>query len=136
MVSELSTVAFLRFTDERGSLGVAELQPLLAFPVKRVFWIYDVARDATRGGHAHKRCNQFLICLTGLVSVEAFDGVSNRALALPAGSGVHIPPAIYATERFDAEGSLLAVLCDLPFDKDDYIYDRSELVAFRSRSKP
>jgi hypothetical protein len=134
LVSELSTVAFPRFVDERGSLGVAELKPLINFPIRRVFWIGDVPHNRARGGHAHKQCNQFLICLTGRVAVEAFDGASNGTLALPAGTGVHIPPAIYATERFEEDGSLLVVLCDLSFDKDDYIYDRSELAAFRNRS--
>jgi WxcM-like, C-terminal len=134
VVSDLSTVAFPLFIDERGSLGVAELQPLINFAIRRVFWISDVPRDGARGGHAHKQCNQFMICLAGSVSVEAFDGESSRTLALPAGNGIHIPPGIYAIERFDEEGSLLTVLCDLPFEKADYIYDRSELVAFRNRS--
>lgn len=131
-VSDLSVVSLPTFKDARGSLGVADLRALVKFPVKRVFWINEVPLNGLRGGHAHKLCHQFMICLSGRIAVEAFDGQSERSLFMAAGSAVHIPPAIYATERFEGPSSVLAVLCDLPYDKNDYIYDRAELAAFRN----
>lgn len=131
-VSNLAVVTFPSFRDGRGRLSVAELAPIVQFPVRRLFWIDQVPEDASRGGHAHKLCNQFMICLSGRISVDVYDGLMERTLSLPANSGIHIPPAIYATERFEEPSSLLAVLCDLSYDKSDYIHDRAELAAFRS----
>lgn len=130
-VSDLCVVSFPVFKDQRGSLGVAELRSLVRFPVERLFWINDVPPHALRGGHAHKLCNQFMICLSGRISIEVYDGDVEQTVSLPAGCGVHIPPAIYATERFEQPSSLLAVLCDLPYDKNDYINHRAELITFR-----
>ena len=41
------------FTDERGSLTVAETGKDLPFEVKRAYWIYGVPEGHERGKHAN-----------------------------------------------------------------------------------
>ena len=131
-VSELVVVSLPMFTDARGSLGVAEFPGLVKFPVARMFWIADVPADASRGGHAHKACHQYMICLSGRIGMDVYDGQKERSLVLKAGQAVHVPPGIYATERFDVPGSMLAVLCDLPYDRDDYLHTCADLDGWRA----
>ena len=50
------------FTDQRGSLSVVEDE--IPFPIRRVFYIYDVD-DSVRGGHRHKKTIQAAICVKG-----------------------------------------------------------------------
>ena len=134
-VADLKVVKLAPFEDARGTLTAIDLPGVVDFPVRRIFWISGVPADGVRGQHAHKVCNQFMICQVGRVSVEASDAQSLRHLELAAGTAVFIPAGIYAAERFEQPGSVLAVLCDQPYDRGDYIYDLAELAAFRSAAE-
>jgi hypothetical protein len=52
------------YNDERGNLGVIDDRDI-PFKIKRVFWITNVPANATRGNHAHRDCEQVIICLLG-----------------------------------------------------------------------
>jgi hypothetical protein len=130
-VDDLKPVAFAQFRDSRGVLVPVELPRSIPFEVMRLFWVYDVPPGASRGSHAHKGCNQYYICAAGSLQVDAYDGNAERTIALAAGQALHVPPAIFTTERFDASGSVLMVFCDRPYEPDDYVNDRSALAAYR-----
>ena len=132
-VDELRIVSLQAFRDARGVLAPVEFAKDIPFPVVRLFWIADVPAGMTRGEHAHKLCNQFFICLAGRCEIEAFDGQKTRHLRMEVNQGLHVPPGIFSTERFGQDGSILAVLCDRPYEVDDYITSREDLAAVRNR---
>ena len=113
-----------RVDDDRGSLGVIDLPGHAPFVPVRMFWIHDVPPGTARGGHAHKACSQFLVCLRGRISVDAIDGTLSRNFVLEQGDFLNLVPGIYSTETFMDEGSVLVVLCDRPYEPEDYVYDR------------
>jgi UDP-2-acetamido-3-amino-2,3-dideoxy-glucuronate N-acetyltransferase len=117
--------------DGRGCLGVIEISSHAPFVPVRMFWISDVAAGTARGGHAHKACSQFLVCLRGRIDVDAIDGTQSQNFVLGQGDFLNIVPRIYATETFLDEGSVLAVLCDRPYEPDDYVYERELFVPIR-----
>ena len=119
------------FRDERGVLVPVELERVVPFPVRRVFWVCDVPAGASRGGHAHKACQQFLVCVAGVLTIEVYDGAAERRVALVAGDALHVPPGIFAAERYDAAGTVLMVFCDRPYDPADYLADRAVFRAHR-----
>lgn len=108
-----------------------ELSQTVPFKVARFFWICDVPARTTRGFHAHKTCQQYLICAAGSVQVELYDGRNDRSISLLAGQGLHIPPTIFATQRFDTSKTVLMVFCDKPYEIDDYLNDRAALSTYR-----
>jgi hypothetical protein len=116
------------FEEDRGSLGVIEIANYAPFAPVRIFWISDVAPGKTRGGHAHKACSQFFVCIRGKIQVDAFDGTLSQNFVLGRGDFLNLVPGIFATETFMDEGSILLVLCDRLYEQDDYIYDRDALV--------
>ena len=59
--------------DLRGSLSALEFGALPFVP-HRFFSVYDVPSSDVRGQHAHKRCEQFLVCLAGSVTCLVDDG--------------------------------------------------------------
>ena len=130
-VDDLRIDTIRGFRDPRGVLFPAELPALAGFAPLRLFWISEVPADTVRGGHAHRACSQYLICCTGRVGVAAFDGNDERHLPLLPGQGVLLPPGIYASQIFEAPGSLLLVLCDQPYDPADYLHSREEFAAYR-----
>jgi dTDP-4-dehydrorhamnose 3,5-epimerase-like enzyme len=131
-IAHLSAVKFPVFRDERGALISIEMEKAIPFKVARVFWIFDVPADKQRGGHAHKACQQFMVCSSGSVSLEISDGNTSRVLALEEGMAVHVPPAIFVTVQFGRPGSILTVFCDQPYIVNDYIRDLGTLNSFRS----
>jgi hypothetical protein len=116
------------FDDDRGGLGVIDIVKHAPFAPVRLFWLFDVAAGRSRGGHAHKLCSQFMVCMSGRVSIDAFDGITRRSILLARGEFINLVPGIFATETFLVEGSILLVLCDRPFDADDYVDDENMLI--------
>jgi dTDP-4-dehydrorhamnose 3,5-epimerase-like enzyme len=133
-VDDLKPVAFRLFRDARGVLAPIELTQSLPFKVARFFWIFDVPPGQVRGAHAHKLCQQFLICAVGSVQVEAYDGRAERTIALTAGQALHVPPGLFTAERYVAPGSVLMVFCDRPYEPDDYLNDRDAFLAYRRQA--
>ncbi len=130
-IDDLKPLSLQLFRDQRGVLVPIELPQTIPFRVARFFWIFDVPTGATRGSHGHKACHQYLVCAAGSLRVDAFDGLAECSIALTAGQALHIPPAIFSTERFEASGSVLMVFCDRPFEPDDYLTDPAALIEFR-----
>ncbi|MBS1675755.1 MAG: WxcM-like domain-containing protein [Actinobacteria bacterium] len=122
---------FKEVVDLRGSLTAAEM-PDAAIPFKpaRWFMVYDVPSREIRGEHAHRVCEQFLICVSGRVSVAVDDGRNRGEVVLDSPSmGIYVPPMVWASEyRYEADAVLL-VLASHPYDPDDYIRKYDEFLA-------
>jgi WxcM-like, C-terminal len=112
--------------NARGALTVLELDRFIPFPVVRLFYVWDVPTNTERGQHAHRRCSQYLICASGRLEIKLNDGVNHRHLELSAGNALLIMPGIFAAEIYRDSGTVLLVLCDRPYEKDDYIYSVDE----------
>ena len=113
------------YRDPRGNLVVAELGKFVPFPVVRLFYVYDVPINMVRGQHAHRDCRQYMICQNGRVLVDASDGSRSRQITLKPGQAVLMENGIFYSETYLDRDSMLLVLCDKPYDRNDYI-DRSE----------
>lgn len=135
-VHELRVDTIKGFREPRGVLFPAELPGLAGFAPVRLFWVGEVPPATVRGGHAHRRCRQYLICCLGRIGVAVFDSHEEYRLTLDQGQAVLLPPGIWASEIFEEPGSLLLVLCDRPYEPDEYIRSRDEFVAFRAAAAP
>ena len=54
-----------KITDPRGNLTVVTEGVEVPFSISRAYWVYDVPGGESRGGHAHKRLQQFVVALSG-----------------------------------------------------------------------
>jgi hypothetical protein len=113
--------------DPRGNLTFIEGSRHVPFEIRRIFYIYDVPTEESRGAHAHRTLRQFLICLSGSFDVALDDGASKTRVHLNRPwKGLLIPPMIWAAEEnFDA-GSVCLVLTSDLYREDDYIRDYDE----------
>lgn len=111
-------------TDLRGSLTFAEFGKSLPFVPYRYFLIFDVPSKEVRGEHAHRRCQQFLVCIKGSCSVVVDDGHNRAEISLIRPSlGIHIPPMVWATEYKYSTDAILLVLASEIYEAEDYIRD-------------
>jgi hypothetical protein len=114
-------------TDLRGTLAVSELARDLPFKPKRFFCVFDVPSREVRGEHAHRRLQQFLICVKGECSLLVDDGDRRQEILLDTPQiGVYVPPMVWAVQYKFSSDAVLAVLASEPYRSDDYIRDYEE----------
>lgn len=118
-----------KISDPRGNLTFIEGQNHIPFEIKRVFYLYDVPTEESRGAHAHKKLHQFLVCLSGSFDVTIDDGEFQAVVHLNRPwKGLHIPPMIWAAEVNFDPGSVCLVLASEEFTEDDYIREYDEFI--------
>jgi hypothetical protein len=128
-VPELIDVPAVR--DEFGALGVVEKDSPFPFPLKRVYFLYDVPAGAVRGSHAHKDLRQLIVAVAGTFTVELDDGTSKLRFELSRpDQGVTVPPGYWRTLSDFSAGSAALVFASEEYDPADYIRDYDEFLAW------
>jgi hypothetical protein len=61
-------------SDPRGDLTYIEGSRHIPFDIARVYYLYNVPSDSSRGGHAHRKLKQVLFALSGSFRVTIDDG--------------------------------------------------------------
>src|SRR4051812_36119599 len=113
--------ALTRVDDLRGMLIAAEFDNLPFVPV-RIFTVTNVPSEHIRGSHAHRLCEQFLVSVSGGLSVVVDDGSEREELRLDNPDfGLYLPPMTWSTQyRYSPDATLL-VLASRPYELEDYI---------------
>jgi hypothetical protein len=97
------------------------------FPIKRVFYLYDIPGGESRGAHAHIECHQFLVAASGSFDVMVDDGKSKKVFNLNRPYfGLHIPPGIWAEEFNFSSGGICLVLASHNYNEKDYLRSYEE----------
>jgi len=129
-VDTLSLVNLPYFFEVNGDLIAIEGAANVPFMIARVFLV-RAPDGAIRGQHAHRQCLQFLCCLSGAVEVLCDDGKRSSEFVLNRPNvGLLIPQGIWAQQTYRGSGAALMVLCDRPYEANDYIRDYSEYKRF------
>lgn len=137
-VGDCRLIDMQRFSDGAGDLIFGEFPSHLPFQPQRYFFIQNVPATAQRGVHAHKKCHQLLICLSGAVNALIDDGATSKIIRLDNPSlGLYMPPLVWGTQFEYSPDARLLVLASDRFDRDDYISSRDEFLrAIGKRSQP
>lgn len=129
-INDCKFVALPKVNDPRGNLTFIEGNKHIPFDIKRVFYLYDVPTEESRGAHAHHNLHQFLICLSGSFDVAIDDGEFQATIHLNRPwKGLHIPPLIWAAEVNFDPGSVCLVLASESYNEDDYIRDYGQFLS-------
>jgi hypothetical protein len=76
--------------------------------------------------HAHRQCQQLLICSFGEIEVSCTNGGWNRLYSLNNSTdALLIPAGVWATQKYIKKKNILTVICDTPYKESDYIRDFS-----------
>ncbi len=113
-----------KISDPRGNLTFIEEDRHIPFPIRRVYYLYDVPGGAERGGHAHKNLHQLVIALSGSFDILLDDGreTVRHQLNRPY-LGLHLCPMVWRDIGNFSSGAVCLVLASEYFNADDYIRD-------------
>ncbi len=113
----------------RGGLSFAEVGRNLPFAPKRYFLIFDVPGQEIRGEHAHRQCQQFLVCVKGHCSVVVDDGQRRAGILLDRPNfGLYIPPMVWGIQYHYSADAVLMVLASQIYDAQDYIREYEQFL--------
>lgn len=124
-----------KIIDPRGNLSFFESPRQLPFEIARTYWIYDVPGGETRGSHAFKQQQEFIVALSGSFDVILHDGAEEFKFSLNRSYyGLYIPKMYWRRLENFSTNSLALVVSDRHFDENDYIRDFDEFKSARNGS--
>ena len=118
-----------KIDDPRGNLTFVESDRHIPFPIKRVYYLYDVPGGAERAGHAHKNLKQFLVAMSGSFDISLDDGRNRETVHLNRSYfGLLLGPMVWREITNFSSNSMCMVLASEYYDEADYYRDYSEFM--------
>ena len=113
--------------DHRGKLIALQEQLDIPFKIKRVFYIFDVKKNVTRGSHAHYLTKQYLIAVKGSCEIITNSGYEQKTYFLDTPDiGVFQDSMVWGEMKNFSSDCILLVLASEYFDENDYIHNFNE----------
>ncbi|NLD46798.1 MAG: WxcM-like domain-containing protein [Clostridiaceae bacterium] len=125
-----------KFLDARGNLSFAQNNTHIPFEIKRTYWLYDVPGGESRGGHAYRETEEFVIALSGSFDVIVDDGKGKKTYHLNRSYyGLYIPKGMWREMDNFSTNSLALEFASTKYDPADYIRDYSEFLKLKEDGK-
>jgi len=123
-LSECRIIELPKIDEPRGNLTFVEGGRHIPFRIERVYYLYDVPGGAERGGHAHKKLEQFILAMSGSFDVILNDGCEQKRIHMNRSYyGLYISPMIWREIDNFSSGSVCMVLASEFYDETDYYRD-------------
>ncbi len=117
-LSDVKIIQLPKFLDERGNLSFVEELNHIPFKIERTYWIYDVPGGETRGGHAYKENQEFIVALSGSFDVVLDDGAEKKTFHLNRSYyGLYVPNGLWRAMENFSTNSLALVLASVPYSE-------------------
>lgn len=121
-------------SNRKGNLSVVENGKTLPFDVKRVYYLYDVPGGESRGAHAHRDLEQFIVAASGSFRVTIDDGNCKRSFVLNRPyQGLYVKPGMWRDLDDFSSGAVCMVLASEIYQAEDYLRDYDEFINFRNK---
>lgn len=113
-----------KFLDSRGNLSFVEQNNHIPFTIRRTYWLYDVPGGESRGGHAYKENEEFIVALSGCFDVILDDGKEKMIYTLNRSYyGLYVPKGLWREMENFSTNSLAMILSSTEYDANDYVRD-------------
>lgn len=135
-VEDVKIIELPKFLDARGNLSFAENYKQIPFEIKRTYWLYDVPGGESRGGHAYRTNEEFIIAISGSFDVVIDDGRERKVFSLNRSYyGLYVPAGLWREmENFSTNAFALEFGSTL-YDKSDYVYDYGQFKLMKSNAE-
>ena len=131
-ISDVRLINLPKISDPRGNLSFVEQENHIPFEIKRTYWIYDVPGGESRGGHAYRETDEFIIAISGSFDVVVDDGKDRKVFTLNRSYfGLYIPRGLWRTIENFSTNSLALEFASTSYDRSDYVEDYVEYKKMR-----
>jgi hypothetical protein len=130
----LQILTFRKIPDPRGNLTPVEASHDVPFPIKRVYWIYDVPGGASRGGHAYRTLEEVFVSLSGSFDLTVDDGrgLTHRQSLNRGYYGVHVPSMMWRRLSNFSTNAVCLIFASRHYDETDYVRQYEDFVELRA----
>ena len=114
--------SFEIFKNKSGYLMPFSLNKNIPIKTKRVF-VINGNKNFVRADHAHFKCSQYFVVLSGSVEIEHenVNGKSLTKLNSNSKRGLLLKPKTWCKVKFKLKNSIIMVFCDREYEYSDYI---------------
>ena len=135
-MEETRIIELPKFLDARGNLSFAQNNTHIPFEIKRTYWLYDVPGGESRGGHAYRETEEFVIALSGSFDVIVNNGKEKKTFHMNRSYyGLYIPRGIWREMDNFSTNSLALEFASTNYSPEDYIRDYNEFLKLKENGK-
>lgn len=125
-----------KFLDARGNLSFVEQENHIPFAIRRTYWLYDVPGGESRGGHAYRQNEEFIVALSGSFDIILDDGIEKKRFTLNRSYyGLYVPKGLWREMDNFSTNSLAMILSSTDYDANDYVRDYDEFLKLKKNGK-
>ena len=119
---DIKKIKIKTFKSTSGKLIPFSFDKKFPFNIKRIFFIYGVA-NKIRGDHAHKKCSQLFMGMSGKVNIEVKNLNFKKRFILEKNSkyAILVPPKYWCSVKFLKKNSIIMVMNDRYYEFEDYL---------------
>lgn len=131
-VNNCKIIQLSKIHNRAGNITIIENNLDVPFEVKRIYYLYDIPSNETRGGHAHKELYQLVIGASGSFNINLNDGVNDKTIFLNRPDfGLLIVPGIWRDLSDFSSGSVCLVFASEIYSENDYIRNYDEFLTLK-----
>lgn len=135
-IFDVKLIELPKHTDPRGNLSVVEQNNHIPFEIKRTYWIYDVPGGESRGGHAYKTTDEFIVAISGGFDVTVDDGINKKIFTLNRSYyGLYIPRGLWRTMDNFSTNSLALEFANTAYNRSDYVEKYEEFLRMKNNGE-
>jgi hypothetical protein len=131
-VNDCKIIQLSKIHNRAGNITIIENNLDIPFEVKRIYYLYDIPSNESRGAHAHRELYQLVIGASGSFNINLNDGTSKKTFFLNRPDlGLLIPPGIWRDLLEFSSGSVCLVLASEFYTEYDYIRDFNDFLTLK-----
>ena len=135
-VNSARVVNLPKYLDYRGNLSFVEEKNHIPFEIKRTYWLYDVPGGESRGGHAYRETEEFVIAISGSFDENVDDGKEKKTFHLNRSYyGLYIPKGMWREMDNFSTNSLALEFASTNYNPEDYIRDYNDFLKLKEDDK-
>ena len=121
-MNEVEIIKLKSFTKKSGTLVPINFNNKFPIKVKRIFYIFG-KKNKYRGDHAHKKCKQLFIPVSGNIALIMKKNDKKKTIVLNSKNNraILVPNLIWCRLKFLTKNAIVLVACDRKYEFSDYI---------------